>query len=130
MKDKKFPLKNRSTLELNITEMKLKDIIEKLKLRVICGEEYLENEITGGYCSDLLSDVMGNAQEGHVWITIQVHKNIIAVASLKELSAIMLVKGLMPTEETIVTAKEQGVAIVQTSETAFEIAGKLYNLIR
>ena len=130
MKDYKFPLKNRSTLELNIAKMKLKDIVEKLKLRVICGEECLENEITGGYCSDLLSDVMGNAQEGHVWITIQVHKNIIAVASLKELSAIMLVKGLMPTEETIVTAKEQGVAIVQTSETAFEIAGKLYNLIR
>jgi serine kinase of HPr protein (carbohydrate metabolism regulator) len=110
--------------------MKLKDIIEKLHLTVICGEEHLENEITGGYCSDLLSDVMGNAQEGHVWITIQVHKNIIAVAALKELSAIMLVKGLIPAEDTIVTAREQGIPIVQTSESAFEIAGKLYNLIR
>jgi serine kinase of HPr protein (carbohydrate metabolism regulator) len=110
--------------------MKLKEIIEQLKLRVICGEEHLENEVTGGYCSDLLSDVMGNAQEGYLWITIQVHKNIIAVAALKELSAILLVKGLIPTEETISTAREQGIPIIQTSETAFEIGGKLYNLIR
>lgn len=110
--------------------MKLKDIIDKLNLKLICGEDQLDNDITGGYCSDLLSDVMGNAQEGNVWITIQVHKNIIAVASLKELSAIMLVKGLMPTEETIATAREQGIPIVQTSDTAFNVAGKLYNLIR
>jgi predicted transcriptional regulator len=110
--------------------MKLKEVVDLFNIKVICGAEYLDNEVTGGYCSDLLSDVMGNAQEGQVWITIQVHNNIVAVASLKELSAIMLVKGLMPTEETIVTAKEQKIPILQTSETAFEIAGKLYNLIR
>ncbi|MBN2487013.1 MAG: serine kinase [Bacteroidales bacterium] len=110
--------------------MKLKDIIETLSLRVICGEEHLENELTGGYCSDLLSDVMGNSQEGHVWVTIQVHKNIVAVAALKELSAILLVKGLMPPNETIKAAIEQGIPILQTNETAFEVAGKLYNLIQ
>ena len=72
---------------------------------------------------------MGNAEEGHIWLTIQVHKNIIAVASLKELSSILLVKGLKPSEETIEAAKQEGIPICQTSETAFETAGKLYNLI-
>lgn len=110
--------------------MNLKEVVNKLNIKVICGEEYLGNEVTGGYCSDLLSDVMGHAQEGHVWITIQVHKNIVAVASLKELSAIMLVQGLKPTEETIQTAQEQKIPVLQTSEPAFEIAGKLYNLIK
>jgi serine kinase of HPr protein (carbohydrate metabolism regulator) len=110
--------------------MILKDITEKLNLKVICGEELLDREITGGYCSDLLSDVMGNAQEGFVWITIQVHSNIIAVASLKELSAILLVKGLIPTHETIELAIKHGLPILQTEEPAFEIAGKIYKLIR
>lgn len=70
---------------------------------------------------------MGNANEGEVWITIQVHKNIVAVAALKELAAIVLVKGLKATDEALETANEQGIPILQTEEPAFEIAGKLYN---
>jgi ATP-dependent Clp protease adapter protein ClpS len=61
--------------------MTLKEVIENLNWKVITGQEHLDKEITGGYCSDLLSDVMGNAQEGQVWLTIQVHKNIVAVCS-------------------------------------------------
>lgn len=109
--------------------MLLKEVIEKFGLKVLSGEENLGLEVTGGYCSDLLSDVMGNANEGQVWITIQVHKNIVAVAALKELSAIVLVKGLKATDEAIEAAREQGIPILQTDEPAFEIAGKLYNLI-
>lgn len=109
--------------------MLLKEVIEKFGLKVLSGEENLGLEVTGGYCSDLLSDVMGNADEGQIWITIQVHKNIVAVAALKELSAIVLVKGLKATEDAIEAAREQGIPILQTDEPAFEIAGKLYNLI-
>lgn len=109
--------------------MTLKEVIQKLNWEVITGQELLENQITGGYCSDLLSDVMGNANEGNVWLTIQVHNNIVAVAALKELSAILLVKGLKATEGAIEAAKEEGIAILQTKEPAFETAGKLYNLI-
>jgi predicted transcriptional regulator len=109
--------------------MILKEVIDKFGLKVLSGKEQLGLEVTGGYCSDLLSDVMGNADEGHIWITIQVHKNIVAVAALKELSAILLVKGLKATDEAIEAANEQGIPILQTDETAFEIAGKLYNLI-
>lgn len=109
--------------------MILKEVIDKFGLKVLSGEEQLGLEVTGGYCSDLLSDVMGNADEGHIWITIQVHKNIVAVAALKELSAILLVKGLKATDEAIEAANEQGIPILQTDESAFEIAGRLYNLI-
>lgn len=109
--------------------MVLKEVIDRFGLKVLSGAEHLGLEVTGGYCSDLLSDVMGNADEGHIWITIQVHKNIVAVAALKELSAILLVKGLKATDEAIEAANEQGIPILQTDESAFEIAGKLYNLI-
>ena len=81
--------------------MKITDIITGLNLKVISGHNGLTNEITGGYVSDLLSDVMGNAKEGQVWITLQTHQNIIAVGSLKDLSAIIIVKGLIPEADTI-----------------------------
>ena len=73
--------------------MRITEITEKLDLKVLSGHNGLSNEITGGYVSDLLSDVMGNAKEGQIWITLQTHQNIIAVASLKDLAAIIIVKG-------------------------------------
>lgn len=109
--------------------MTLKEVTDKLGWKVITGQEHLDKKITGGYCSDLLSDVMGNAQEGQVWLTIQVHKNIIAVASLKELSAIVLVKGLKASEDAIEAAKEEAIPLLQTNEPAFETAAMLYNLL-
>ena len=76
--------------------MKVADIVEKLGLEICCGTAGINREIKGGYTSDLLSDVMGNAQEGNLWITLQPHKNVMAIASLKELSAVILVKGYKP----------------------------------
>ena len=81
--------------------MKVKELVEKLNLKVLSGEKGLDREIDGCYISDLLSDVMGNAMEGNIWITLQTHKNVMAVASLKEMSCIILVKNLMPNDETI-----------------------------
>ena len=110
--------------------MELSDIINKLEISFITGDCNSNIEISGGFCSDLLSDVMGNAREGQIWITIQVHKNIIAVASLKDLAAIILVNDLNPPIETIETANEQGVIILKTKLSAFETAGRLYNLLK
>ena len=72
--------------------MTVRELATQLKLEVCCGAAGLDKEIKGGYTSDLLSDVMGNAREGNIWITLQTHKNIMAIASLKELAAIVLVK--------------------------------------
>ena len=109
--------------------MKVKELVEKLNLKVLSGEKGLDREIDGCYISDLLSDVMGNAMEGNIWITLQTHKNVMAVASLKEMSFIILVKNLMPNDETIEQSNDEDLPILQTNLPTYEIAGLVYNLL-
>jgi predicted transcriptional regulator len=106
--------------------MNVKDLVKTLDLTLFSGSAGLEKEITGGYSSDLLSDVMGNAKEGNVWITIQTHKNIMAVASLKEVAAIILVKNLKPEEDVKNISEEEGIPVLGSSLDAFTLAGKIY----
>lgn len=110
--------------------MKVRDIVKELNLEVCCGEEGLDRDILGGYTSDLLSDVMGNSDEGQVWVTLQTHKNIMAIASLKDLAAVVLVKGYKPDKETVVQSENEGIPVLSTTEEAFEITGKLYSMIK
>jgi predicted transcriptional regulator len=109
-------------------EMKVSEVVEKLGLTVYSGQKGLDREITGGYVSDLLSDVMGNAREGEVWITLQVHQNVMAIASLKDLAAVILVSDLEPHENTIRHSNDENIPVLGTSLSTFEIAGKLYQL--
>lgn len=109
--------------------MKVKELVEKMNLSVFCCEDHLDREIKGGYASDLLSDVMGFAKEGNVWITLQTHKNVMAIASLKELAAIILVKGNKPEDDTLEQAIEEGIPILGTKEQTFETVGEIYKLI-
>lgn len=109
--------------------MKVSDLVNELSLTVFSGQAGLDHEVTGGYTSDLLSDVMGNVDEGQVWITLQTHRNIMAVASLKEVAAVILVKGLEPAEDTMVHSNEEGIPLLGTSLEAFEISGRLYQLL-
>lgn len=110
--------------------MKVGDIVKELGMEVISGTDHLDREVKGGYCSDLLSDVMGNARGGDLWITLQVHKNIIAVASLKECSAIILVKGLKCQQDVIELSEIENIPILSSSLSAFELAGKVYQLLQ
>lgn len=109
--------------------MTVKEMIEKLGLQVYAGSQGLEKEITGGYCADLLSDVMGNSRQGMVWITLQNHKNVIAVASLKELSAVILVNGIKPNEDAAEQAEEEGIPVLGTQSGTFETAGRFWALL-
>ena len=109
--------------------MTVQELVEKLNLKVLAGEKGLDREIDGCYISDLLSDVMGNAMEGNIWITLQTHKNVMAVASLKEMSCIILVKNLMPNDETIEQSNDEDLPILQTNLPTYEIAGLVYNLL-
>ncbi|MDD2191479.1 MAG: DRTGG domain-containing protein [Bacteroidales bacterium] len=110
--------------------MTVRELKEKLNLRLVSGEEGLDNVIDGGYTSDLLSDVMGNAEMGQCWITLQTHKNIMAIASLKDLACIVLVKDLKPNQDTIEQSNEEGIPILTTSKEAFEITGEIYALLK
>ena len=107
-------------------EMKVSELVKELKLVVFSGGEGLNREITGGYVSDLLSDVMGNAKEGDVWVTLQTHRNVVAIASLKELACVLLVSSLQPEQNTIDHSNEEGIPVLGTSMSTFEIAGLLY----
>ena len=110
--------------------MTVRELATQLKLEVCCGAAGLDKEIKGGYTSDLLSDVMGNAREGNIWITLQTHKNIMAIASLKELAAIVLVKGYRPEEDTVSESEAEGIPILSTSRQTFEMTGEIYELLQ
>ena len=109
--------------------MKITDIIKALDLKVISGNDGLSNEITGGYVSDLLSDVMGNAKEGNIWITVQTHMNVVAVASLKDLAAVIIVKGGLPESDTIEKSNMEKIPVLSTDADTFNIAGRLYEFL-
>ena len=108
--------------------MKLDEIVKTVGMKVETGGDALDREVSGGYGSDLLSDVMANSKEGDVWVTLQVHPNIIAVATLKELAGIIIVQGKKPDAETINKAQQEGIPLMVTEFHAFEIIGKLYQL--
>lgn len=108
--------------------MKLSRLVSELDLEVRAARGSLENEVTGGYASDLLSDVIGNSREGDIWITLQVHVNVVAVASMKELSGIILVNGREPDGDTIEKAEAEGIPVMVSGLPAFELVGRLYGL--
>jgi hypothetical protein len=109
-------------------KMKLTELIQKLNLDVRSAKDSLECEVTGGYASDLLSDVLANSEEGNLWVTLQVHQNIVAVASMKDLAGIVLVNGREPEQETLEKAEEEDIAIMVTKMPTFELVGRLYSL--
>lgn len=110
--------------------MKVNELINELGLTVFCGEESLDAEVKGGYTSDLLSDVMGHLEEGMLWITMQTHQNIVAVGTLKDASAVLIVNGASPDEETLQKGREEGIPLLGTSLSAFVVSGRIYNLLQ
>ena len=107
--------------------MTLRALAEQLGLQVFVGADALDREVSGGYASDLLSDVVANSVAGDLWVTLQVHENTVAVARLRELSGIILVGGRAPEEETIRLAREHQIPILGTDKRTFEIVSELLN---
>ena len=105
--------------------MTLKDIVEKLNLQVLAGAGNLEQNVSGGYVADLLSCVMTGAQPGQLWFTLQTHLNIVAVASLLGVAAIVVTEGAPVTPEAIQKAEEEGVVMLSSAEPTFETIVKL-----
>jgi predicted transcriptional regulator len=109
--------------------MKVIDLVNELDLHVFSGKEGLGNEVSGGYTSDLLSDVMGHADAGCIWVTIQTHKNVMAIASLKDLPAVIITSGEQPGEETIEQSNAENIPVLGTTMRSFEISGKIFNIL-
>ena len=108
--------------------MNLSEIIEKLGLEVRAGDSALSCEVSGGYASDLISDVIAHGREGDLWVTLQTHQNTVAVASMKALAAVCLVNGREPEAETLEKARQENIPLLVSELPAFELVGRLYNL--
>lgn len=108
--------------------MTLAEVVERLDLRVLSGSANLGRPVTGVYAGDMLSDVLARSRPGEIWITIQVHLNVIPVAVMKELAGILLANAKQPDPEALKKADEEGVPILSTPRTAYEAACLLYEL--
>lgn len=108
--------------------MKLKDLVEKLELEVKCYGDP-EVEISSAYTSDLLSDVMAHAKEGSVFITIQSHKNSVAVASMVDLPAIFVCNKRPVPEDMIKSAESENIGIYRTNLSQYELSWKVHDII-
>ena len=109
-----------------ILVLRLSDLVKSFELKIEVGKDRLREEVTGGYASDLLSDVIAHSRKGNVWITIQTHPNIVAVATMKELAGIILTGGRKPDAETIQKAEEEGIPLLVSPLFTFELVGRLY----
>ena len=106
--------------------MNVKELVQRFNLHVAAGQKQLDRRIQGGYCGDLLSDVMANAPDGCIWLTVQTHQNIVSVAVLHEMAAIVLTGGHTPDQETIDKAEAEGIPILLWPNTAYELAGQVH----
>ena len=108
--------------------MKVSELMEALNLKLLTEEVASDGEVKGGYASDLLSNVMRQTEPDMVWVTMQGHQNIAAVASLIGLSAVIVAGDAPVAEDTLKKAELNDVVIFATEASAFEVVGKLYEL--
>jgi len=109
--------------------MNLQQIIDRLNLTVLTDpRDFTLIQPNGGYTSDLLSCVMAGAKSNYLWITLQAHLNIVAVAALLEVAAIIVTENAQPDSATIAKANEQGIILLSTPKPTYEINGKLWEM--
>ena len=104
----------------------VQQIIDDLDLEILTEQPPASCAVTGGYASDLLSDVMAHAKQGNLWVTLQIHQNIVAVAALKELAGIIIVQGREPEQATLDKARSEQVCLLRTARNSFDIVGRMY----
>jgi hypothetical protein len=109
--------------------MNLQSIIDQLDLKPLTQpKDFSQITPTSGYTSDLLSCVMAGAKSKCLWITLQAHVNIVAVAALLDMSAIIITEGAQPDPATISKANAQSIPLLSSSRSTFEIVGELWKL--
>jgi hypothetical protein len=107
----------------------IQDMIDSLGLKVLTEKQNFDAiSVKEGYTSDLLSCVMAGAQKKSVWITLQAHANIVAVAVLLEISAIIITEGALPDIASIAKANEENIVLLSTDKYTFEVVGKLWEM--
>lgn len=108
--------------------MRVRDVVAHLGLEIVNEGEHMDDPVEGGYSGDLLSDVIASSKRHDIWITIQSHENIIAVATLKDLSAVVLAKNTTPQPETVEHARREQVTLLRSPLTAYQLVTRLVAL--
>jgi len=103
----------------------LQTVIEQLNLETVSSVEQVNRPVAGGYASDLLSCVMRGAKEDFLWVTLQFHINVVAVASLLGLAGVIITEGNRPSPETIAQAEKENVILLLTPKNTFSVVGQL-----
>ncbi len=116
-------MKNSSFVEIDLNRA-----VEELDLELVTGES--NKKIEGIYICDLLSNVIASASSGDIWLTVQGHLNILAVADLTDVAAVVVVEGNQPDQDTIERAKDKGITLLKSNKPAFELAVDLHYLGR
>jgi serine kinase of HPr protein (carbohydrate metabolism regulator) len=103
----------------------VKEIIEKLNLQVLSSVGLADRSVVGGYAADLLSCAMKGAKKDYIWVTLQSHLNVVAVASLLNLAGVIITEGNRPDQETITRADKEGITLMVTPKTTYVVVGEL-----
>jgi len=106
----------------------LRNVIENLKIEPLTSHQSLDRAVSSGYASDLLSCVIKGAKKDTIWVTLQSHLNVVAVASLLGLAGVIITEGNRPDQETIAKAENEGVILMTTSKTTFTVVGELTSM--
>ena len=105
--------------------MIVRDMVATIDAEVVAGADCLDREVTGGYASDLLSCVMAGALKGNIWVTLQAHMNVIAVAVLLDLSAVVITEGVRPEAEALARASEKDMPLLLCKQGSFTTVTRL-----
>lgn len=109
--------------------MKVSEFAEKLKMSILTDGNGLSKEIRGMYICDLLSWTMAHAKKGDAWVTVHTHVNIVAVAVMADISCIIIPEEIEVEESTLKKAAQEGIEVLRTPKSAFEIACEAGNLL-
>jgi hypothetical protein len=106
--------------------MKLRELAETADLFVLTPMPDGEEELTHGYTSDLLSNILAHIQPGSVLVTTQLHQDVVAVAALAGIRAVIFSCGCRPDEELLRRATEEKLTLFTAEADSFEVVGQLY----
>ncbi|NVO19283.1 MAG: hypothetical protein HXX13_06255 [Bacteroidetes bacterium] len=106
--------------------MKIKDIAEILNAKVVCGEQFLNREISHVFASDLMSDVLTIDTENLLLLTGLTNIQTIRTSEMADVTNIVLVRNKAASEEMITLAKENRIVMLECSYSMFKSCGLLY----
>lgn len=108
--------------------MTVKELMEQMDLKLLTPQADLSAQVSVGYTCDLLSWVMSHGAQGMAWITVQTHMNVVAVASLLEMSCVIIPESIQVPDDVAAKADEEGVALLSSECTAYELCGRMREL--